>query len=104
MNPIKYSKDADGIVTLTFDDPDQSVNTMSTPFKAAFQEVITRLEDEKADITGVILTSAKKTFFAGGNLNELLAVKPGEAAAFFERSLAVKAGHRRLAESGKSAS
>ncbi len=101
MNPIKYSQDADGIVTLTFDDPDQSVNTMSAPFKEAFQEAITRLESEKADITGVIITSAKKTFFAGGNLNDLLAVRPDEAGAFFERSLAVKAGHRRLEKLGK---
>lgn len=55
-------KDADGIVTLTFDDPDQSVNTMSTAVQAAFQEeVITRLEANR--YLGVILTSAKKTFY-----------------------------------------
>ena len=101
MNLINYSQDADGIVTLTLDDPDHSANTMSTPFKAAFHETISRLELEKDTITGVIIASAKKTFFAGGNLNELLAVKREEADRFFQNSLAMKAAHRRLEKLGR---
>ena len=101
MNLINYSQDADGIVTLTLDDPDHSANTMSTPFKAAFHEAISRLEQEKDTITGVIIASAKKTFFAGGNLNELLAVRREEAERFFQNSLAMKASHRRLEKLGR---
>ena len=101
MKLIKYSQDAHGIVTLTLDDPDHSANTMSTPFKAEFHEVISRLEREKDSISGVIITSAKKTFFAGGNLNELLAVRPGQADGFFRNSLEMKAAHRRLERLGR---
>jgi 3-hydroxyacyl-CoA dehydrogenase/enoyl-CoA hydratase/3-hydroxybutyryl-CoA epimerase len=32
---------------------------------------VERLEAEKESITGVVITSAKKTFFAGGDLNDL---------------------------------
>ena len=39
----------------------------------------------------MILTSAKKTFFAGGDLNHLLAAKAEDAAALFERAQGMKA-------------
>ena len=40
-----------------------------------------RLESEQDSITGVVLTSAKKTFFAGGDLKDLRNSRPSEAAA-----------------------
>lgn len=72
----------DGIVTLTLDDPDASTNTMNDLYRQAMARVIARLEAEKAGIRGVIVTSAKKTFFAGGNLNDLIRVTPENAADF----------------------
>ena len=101
MNPIKFEKDQDGIVTLTFDYPGQTANTMTDAFKQSYEAVITRLEAEREAITGVILTSAKKTFFAGGNLKDLLAVRPDQAEEFFRRSVTTKMGHRRLEKLGK---
>lgn len=101
MNPIKFEKDADGIVTLTFDAPDQSANTMTVAFKQAFSAVIQRLEAEKEHITGVILTSAKKTFFAGGNLKDLMAVTPDQTDEFYQRSITTKLEHRILEKLGK---
>lgn len=63
-----YSKstDSDGIVTVVLDDPDSKVNTMNDHFKDAFEGIVDWLEANVDDITGVVLTSAKKTFFAGG--------------------------------------
>lgn len=101
MNPIKFEQAADGIVTLTFDAPDQSANTMNAAFKQSFSETIHRLVAEKDKITGVILTSAKKTFFAGGNLKDLIAVKPEEAETFYQRSIVTKMEHRLLETLGK---
>ena len=101
MNPIKFEKASDGIVTLTFDAPEQSANTMTVAFKQAFSEVIGRLESEREQITGVIMTSAKKTFFAGGNLKDLMAVTPDQAEEFYARSVATKIEHRRLEKLGK---
>jgi len=101
MNPIKFEKTADGIVTLTFDAPDQSANTMTVAFKQAFSDVIHKLVAERDQITGVILTSAKKTFFAGGNLKDLIAVTPEQSDEFFKRSMTTKLEHRLLEKLGK---
>ncbi len=78
---INYQIDDAGIVTLCIDMPGQAVNTMNQAFQQAFAAIVTRLEQEKASITGVLLTSNKSTFFAGGDLNELLAIQPKDAAA-----------------------
>ena len=61
-NAIQYQIDADKIVTLTIDMPGQSANTMNAAYREAMGETINRLEAEKADIAGVILTSGKSTF------------------------------------------
>ena len=65
------SKDDDGIVVLTLDDPNQSANTMNAAYAASMEATVDRLEAEKDQITGVVITSAKKTFFAGGDLHDL---------------------------------
>ena len=77
---IRWDKDADGVVILTLDDPNQSANTMNEAYKASMAATVDRLEAEKDDITGVIITSAKKTFFAGGDLNDLKRAKREDAA------------------------
>ncbi len=83
MSAIRYEKDQDLIVTLTMDMPNQSANTMNADFRAAFGECVARLLAEKDQISGVVLASAKKTFFAGGDLRELIAVTPADAESFF---------------------
>ena len=72
---IRYDKDADGIVTLTYDSQGQSANTMNQAWMAATEAALERLEAE-TDLKGVVLASAKKTFFAGGDLNDMLASEP----------------------------
>ena len=74
-----YSRDASGIVTVTMDMDGQSANTMSAAYHDLMGETVSRLERE-AGLTGVIFTSAKKTFFAGGDLNGLLAAGKADAA------------------------
>jgi 3-hydroxyacyl-CoA dehydrogenase / enoyl-CoA hydratase / 3-hydroxybutyryl-CoA epimerase len=68
---IRWERDDDGIVVLTLDDPGQSANTMNAAYKRSMAQTVERLEAERDQITGVVITSAKKTFFAGGDLNEL---------------------------------
>ncbi|HVV21886.1 MAG TPA: 3-hydroxyacyl-CoA dehydrogenase NAD-binding domain-containing protein [Pseudonocardiaceae bacterium] len=96
-----WDADADGIVTLTMDDPDQSANTMNDTFRRSFVETLDRLEAEKDSVTGVIITSAKKTFFAGGDLNLLLSARREDAAAFAEGLATTKASLRRLETLGR---
>jgi 3-hydroxyacyl-CoA dehydrogenase/enoyl-CoA hydratase/3-hydroxybutyryl-CoA epimerase len=68
---IRWERDDDGVVILTLDDPNQSANTMNAAYAESMKATVDRLENEKDNITGVIITSAKKTFFAGGDLNDL---------------------------------
>jgi 3-hydroxyacyl-CoA dehydrogenase/enoyl-CoA hydratase/3-hydroxybutyryl-CoA epimerase len=68
---IRFAQDADGDVVLTFDDPERSANTMNAAYRRSMAQVLERLEAERDSIRGVILTSAKDTFFAGADLTEL---------------------------------
>ncbi len=98
---IRWDGDADGIVTLTMDDPERSANTMNERYVTSMSETLDRLEAERDSITGVILTSAKKTFFAGADLNELRAVTPGSAREFAAHIALLKGQLRRLEKLGK---
>ncbi len=81
MSDFKYEKDADGIVTITMDMQGQGANTMSTAYLPAMSGVIEKLHAEQ-DLKGVVFASAKKTFFAGGDLNNLLKVERADEAVF----------------------
>jgi 3-hydroxyacyl-CoA dehydrogenase/enoyl-CoA hydratase/3-hydroxybutyryl-CoA epimerase len=101
MSTIRWEQDADGIVVLTLDDPNQSANTMNEAYKQSIAETVERLEAEKDGIAGIVITSAKKTFFAGGDLNDLRKAtkeQSGEIAAFVREG---KAMLRRLETLGK---
>ncbi|MBL7500629.1 enoyl-CoA hydratase/isomerase family protein [Frankia sp. CNm7] len=98
---IRYSRGADGIVTLTMDDPDAPVNTMNDNFMLGLREAVDRLESERADVVGVLLTSAKKSFFAGGDLNRLRASDAAHAAEETAYINAMKADMRRLEKFGR---
>ena len=65
---IHYDRDEHGIVTLTMDDPNSPVNLMNAAFEASLRVVVDRLYAEVDEVRGVILASAKKTFFAGGEI------------------------------------
>jgi 3-hydroxyacyl-CoA dehydrogenase/enoyl-CoA hydratase/3-hydroxybutyryl-CoA epimerase len=98
---IRWEQDADGIVVLTLDDPNQSANTMNAAYQASIVATVERLEAEKDAIAGVVITSGKKTFFAGGDLNDLIKAdkEHGEEVATFVRE--GKAVLRRLETLGK---
>ena len=94
MTGFNYEKDADGIVTITMD-MDGPVNSMSDAFLPLLSETADKLEAEEG-LTGVVLTSAKKTFFAGGDLNMLCQVTEDSAEEFFHGVEATKAVMRRI--------
>ncbi|HEY0516141.1 MAG TPA: 3-hydroxyacyl-CoA dehydrogenase NAD-binding domain-containing protein [Solirubrobacteraceae bacterium] len=90
---IRWEKDEDGIVLLTLDDPNQSANTMNRDYAESMAATIERLEAEKDEITGVVITSAKNTFFAGGDLNDLRRATKDDAPELAEM---VRHGKRQL--------
>lgn len=70
---IQYKKNTDNIVTLTLDMQGRANNIINHEIGAAFLPVLAHLKTEKkrGALRGVIMTSAKKSFLAGGDLEYL---------------------------------
>ncbi|WP_378742570.1 3-hydroxyacyl-CoA dehydrogenase NAD-binding domain-containing protein [Nocardia brasiliensis] len=98
---IGWEQDSDGIVVLTMDDPNQGANTMNELYKTSMTATVERLEAEKDTITGVVVTSAKKTFFAGGDLKNMMKVGPEDGQALMDELATIKGALRRLETLGK---
>ncbi|WP_312210796.1 3-hydroxyacyl-CoA dehydrogenase NAD-binding domain-containing protein [Acinetobacter variabilis] len=99
MSAIQYQKTEDHIVILTFDSPNQSANTMNADFRTALEEVVAQLQADE-QIAGIIFRSAKKTFFAGGDLDELIQATPEHATEFFNMIEDMKAKLRYIETRG----
>ncbi|MGB0095511.1 MAG: 3-hydroxyacyl-CoA dehydrogenase NAD-binding domain-containing protein [Solirubrobacteraceae bacterium] len=100
-NTIRWEQGEDGIVVLTLDDPNQSANTMNEAYARSMAATVDRLEAEKDTITGVVIASAKKTFFAGGDLNDLIKATQEDAPRIAAGVRELKAQLRRLETLGK---
>src|ERR1700761_7817388 len=100
-NTIRWDQDADGIVTLTLDDPNQRANTMNDDFRSSIAAPPDRFEAEKDSITGIVVTSAKDTFFAGGDLNLLIQVTDDNLTEFTSGLERIKGDLRALETLGK---
>jgi 3-hydroxyacyl-CoA dehydrogenase / enoyl-CoA hydratase / 3-hydroxybutyryl-CoA epimerase len=98
---IRWTHGEDGVVVLTLDAPGQSANTMNASYVAAMDEAVARLEEERDRVTGVVITSAKRTFFAGGDLHEIMAAGPEDAAAVLATATRIKSQLRRLEQLGR---
>lgn len=98
---IRWEQDGTGVVTLVLDDPAQSANTMNQAFRTSIAAIAARAEAEKDSIRGIIVTSAKKTFFAGGDLKDMIKLGPDDAQQAFDAGLAVKRALRTIETLGK---
>ena len=86
---IHYKKDTDHIVTLTLDMQDRPINVINHEIGKALDPVIEHLKKEKTRgvLKGVILTSAKKTFLAGGDLEYIFNANNAEEIFTFSKQL-----------------
>lgn len=96
---IKYNKDEQQIVTLTLDLEGKPVNLINRAFADSFLGVIERLKAEKDSIRGIILASAKDTFMAGADIDEMF--HESDPKLFFEWAESFKACLRYLETQGK---
>ncbi|WP_180124404.1 3-hydroxyacyl-CoA dehydrogenase NAD-binding domain-containing protein [Acinetobacter sp. YH12097] len=99
MSAIQFEKNADNIVILTLDSPNQSANTMNADFRTALAETLDKLQADE-NIAGIIFRSNKKTFFAGGDLDELIQATPKHATEFFNMIEEMKAKLRYIETRG----
>ncbi|MGU3502901.1 3-hydroxyacyl-CoA dehydrogenase NAD-binding domain-containing protein [Mycobacterium sp. C31M] len=100
-NTIAWDQDADGIVTLTLDDPTGSTNVLNRACQDSLHSAVERIVAEKDSITGVVITSAKKSFLAGGDLKWMMGLGPQDTAEAFTTVHGVKADLRTLETLGK---
>lgn len=110
MPNIRVDKDADGIVTLTWDMPGRSMNVLS---EDSISEYVAAAGKAIADpsVKGVVVTSAKPAFIAGGDLSMLQkqtgdASKPGVSAeqgakAIFDNLMQLNLALRKIEKGGK---
>ena len=94
MSVFIYEKDDDGIVTVTMD-MTGPVNAVNAEYNAAMEETVSRLEVED-DLSGVIFASAKKVFFAGADLKELVLADSNDVEGLFAGGESFKGQLRRL--------
>ena len=95
---IDFNLDADGIATLSWNMPGRSQNVLNEESCNALCDAIERIVGEPA-VKGVLMTSAKPDFIAGGDLEWLLAVD--SAAPLFERVTRLHRALRTLESCGK---
>ncbi len=95
MKTIRYEL-ADGIATITFDEEGSPVNTMCADWQQDLTEVTAQVMRDCADIKGIILASAKSTFFAGADLKGTMRLQPSDAPRVFAEIEQTKKNFRTL--------
>ena len=100
MKNIHYAVQ-DGIATITFDEPNSPVNTMSLQWQDDLAELTTHILKDKDTLQGLLLTSAKPTFFAGADLKSVMRLQASDAPAVFASIERVKHHFRMIETLGK---
>ena len=102
LQTLRYAL-ADGIATLTFDEPGSPVNTMCAQWQQDLTAAVQQLVKDKDAIRGIVLASAKSTFFAGADLKGTMRLKPEDAPLVFREieqtyDVGIISGRRRFEE------
>ena len=100
MKTIRYALE-DGIATITFDELGSPVNTMCQDWQEDLTEVTAQVVKDKEQIRGIILASAKTTFFAGADLKGTMRLQPSDAPMVFRQIEQTKKNFRTLETLGK---
>lgn len=74
MSGFAMQTDAAGVAVITMDMPGQAVNTMNDAYAGLMGTTLHALRAgiRQGSIKGLVLTSAKKTFFAGGDIAKII--------------------------------
>ncbi len=101
MQTLHYQLDADGVATITFDAAGSPVNTMSLAWQDDLSDVVATVVGDVARIKGIVLASAKSTFFAGADLKGLMRLTAADAPRMFTEIERIKRNFRTLETLGK---
>ena len=99
MTDFTMTTDADGVATITWDVPSKSMNVMSTE---AFMALNGLIDQALADgtVKGVIITSGKKDFAGGMDLNVIARMRAGGAGAIFDGVMQMHLVLRKIERAG----
>ena len=99
MKTIQYALQ-DGVATLLFDEPNSAVNTMCQQWKDDLTAVVQQILADRAQLKGLVLASAKSTFFAGADLKGTMRLQANDAPQVFKDIEQVKKNFRTLGTMG----
>ena len=99
MTDFTYAVDADGVATLTWDVKAKSMNVMSTEAFALLDSLIDKALADPA-VKGIILTSGKRDFAGGMDLNVIAQMRAGGAEAIFAGVMQMHAVLRKIERAG----
>ncbi|MBL4797431.1 MAG: enoyl-CoA hydratase/isomerase family protein [Oleispira sp.] len=98
-NSVIYEKDQHNIVHLILDKPNAGANLMDNEFTDSLSNAVEKLSQD--DYAGVIFRSAKSTFFAGGNLDDLYSTQKENADVLYDMVNRLKLAMRAIETQGK---
>lgn len=96
MDHATYEIRPGGAALVTINMDGSPVNIMNDAFTTMLDDVLARLEADKASLAGVILTSSKSTFVAGGDVAKILELREQGAEAGYAFVRRLKAQFRRF--------
>jgi 3-hydroxyacyl-CoA dehydrogenase/enoyl-CoA hydratase/3-hydroxybutyryl-CoA epimerase len=86
----------DNIATITFDEQGSPVNTMCLQWQADLANAVDQLLKDKTKIQGIILASAKSTFFAGADLKAVMQTQDSDGSRIFTEIQGIKKSFRTI--------
>lgn len=97
---VRWEWDADGVVTVTLDDPGRTANMLNRRHYEGLNACLDALTAGLDRLRGVVLTSAKRSFIAGPEF-EPGEITPEEAAATYDLLVPLRDQARRLETLGR---
>ncbi|NJS38469.1 MAG: 3-hydroxyacyl-CoA dehydrogenase [Rhodobacteraceae bacterium] len=99
MTDFTMTTDADGVATITWDVAAKSMNVMSTEAFGLLSDLVDQALAD-AGVKGIILTSGKKDFAGGMDLNVIARMRAGGAEAIFDGVMTMHKVLRKIERAG----
>jgi 3-hydroxyacyl-CoA dehydrogenase/enoyl-CoA hydratase/3-hydroxybutyryl-CoA epimerase len=96
---IRYDL-ANGIATITFDEQGSPVNTMCLQWQDDLDAIAAQVVQDKAQLKGIVLASAKTTFFAGADLKGVMRSTEADGPRVFREIERIKKNFRTIETQG----
>jgi 3-hydroxyacyl-CoA dehydrogenase/enoyl-CoA hydratase/3-hydroxybutyryl-CoA epimerase len=96
---IRYDL-TNGIATITFDEQGSPVNTMCLQWQDDLDAIAAQVARDKAQLKGIVLASAKSTFFAGADLKGVMRSTEADGPRVFAEIERIKRNFRAIETQG----